>query len=179
VAQAENTPAIPNGVKIRPATLADIKSYRELRLEALRNHPAAFGQDYSTAVARDQEYWIERLRINEEKEALFFAESDNQLIGMTGIFRNLSNRERHSATIWGVYVKPSWRGKRIAEALVYSCLAWAKEQSVIIVKLAVETNNQSAIRCYERCGFRTYGVEPKAAFYKDKFYDACLMALEL
>lgn len=170
---------LSDGISIRPATLADREAFRELRLEALQSHPTAFGQEYSSLVDRDQEYWIEKLTIEEEKEALFFAEHNSQLIGMTGIFRSLSRKARHSATIWGVYVRPKWRGNHIAETLIRSCLEWAKEQGVVIVKLSVETTNQSAVHCYERCGFSTYGVEPKAAFYGNKFYDACLMSIYL
>jgi RimJ/RimL family protein N-acetyltransferase len=166
-------------IRFRTAVLADVESFRELRLEALRNHPTAFGQDYVEAAKRNQEYWIKTLTINEESEALFFAEYNSQLIGMTGIFRGLSIKGRHSATVWGVYVKPEWRGRHIAEALLRSCLAWAKDHHVAIVKLGVVTTNKPAIRVYERCGFSTYGIEPKAIYYDNIFYDECLMAVHL
>ncbi len=77
---------------IRHATPADVDSFRELRLEALKNHPTAFGADYEESLARPDEHWRERLNMDKDKEALFFAESDGQLIGMTGIFRGLSKK---------------------------------------------------------------------------------------
>ncbi len=170
-----------DGVTIRPATLGDVKSFRELRLEALQNHPTAFGQDYTEVLSRQQKYWEETLTINNEEEAIFLAEAEHegQLIGMTGILRRLSKKSMHSATIWGVYVKPRWRGNHIAEALIRACLAWAKEHGIVIVKLAVVTNNQSAIRSYERCGFSTYGIEPKVIFHDHQYYDEYLMSIEL
>lgn len=172
----------PSGqVIIRAATLADVAAYRELRLEALKNHPTAFGQDYAEALSRPQKYWEETLTINNEEKAIFLAEAEHkrELIGMTGISRRLSNKSMHSANIWGVYVKPEWRGNHLAETLIRSCLAWAKEQGVVIVKLGVLANNQSAVRCYERCGFETYGVEPKGLFHENVFYDGYLMAVQL
>ena len=47
---------------------------------------------------------------------------------------------------------------------------------VLIVKLGVSTTNTPAIRCYARCGFTIYGIEPKAVCYDGVFYDELLMA---
>jgi len=164
---------------IRHAISSDVDSFRELRLEALQNHPTAFGADYEESAARPSEHWQERLKIDKDKEALFFAEHDGQLAGMTGIFRGSSKKNRHDSTIWGVYVRSQWRGRHISEALVRSCLDWAKEQGLAIVKLAVVTTNQPAIRCYKRCGFSTYGKEPKALYHGSTYYDEYLMAVEI
>ncbi len=168
---------MPNGITIRHAKPADVESFRALRLEALKNHPDAFGQAYADAAAKENEYWLNRLNINEVEDALFFAEKDSQLIGMTGIHRSMAVKAKHAAMIWGVYVKPEWRGNHISESLIQSCVEWAKTQGVVIVKLAVVTGNLSALRCYEKCGFKTYGTEPKAIFYDDVYYDEYLMAL--
>ena len=119
------------------------------------------------------------LTIKSEEQALFFSEKDGQLIGMTGIYRSLSKKSLHSAMIWGVYVRPQWRGRHISEKLVRACLKWAKDQGLAIVKLAVVTTNQSAIHCYERCGFTIYGTEPKAINYDGAYYDEYLMAIEV
>jgi len=163
-------------VLIRAAALADADAYRELRLAALKNHPTAFGQNYEESLARPREYWVERLSQKQDEIALYFAEHENGLIGMTGIIRPASVKAKHSATIWGVYVIPAWRGLHIAEALIQACLDWAKVQKISIVKLAVVTANQSAKQCYERIGFTTYGVEPQAIFYENQYYDEYLMA---
>lgn len=175
-------PAVQSGsIKVRHANLADVDAYRELRLEALKNHPTAFGQDYAEALLRPPSYWEETLTMDSKEKALFLAEamSQGQLVGMTGISRSSYKKASHSANIWGVYVRPEWRGNHIAEGLIRSCLTWAEEQGIIIVKLGVLGNNQPAIRCYERCGFKTYGIEPKGLFYEGAFYDGCLMAVEL
>lgn len=166
-------------IAIRHSVLTDVDSYRELRLEALKNHPTAFGADYAENLRKPPTYWLERLTIKSDEQALFFAEQNRQLISMTGIFRSLSSKSRHAATIWGVYVKPAWRGQRIAEALIRACLSWAEQQNIVIVKLAVITGNLSAIRCYERCGFTTYGTEPKAIRYKGAYHNEYLMSIEI
>ncbi len=135
--------------------------------------------DYAEAASKTHEYWENTLKFNTEEKALFFAVQSIQLIGMTGIYRNMSPKTRHTAAIWGVYVKPNWRGRNISERLVRACLGWAKEQNIVIVKLAVVTNNIPAIRCYERCGFTVYGAEPKAIIHDSVYYDEYLMSFEL
>ena len=166
-------------IKIRDAKLTDIDAFRELRLEALKNHPTAFGQDYDENLLRPQTYWENTLTFNNAEQALFFAEQSGQLIGMAGIFRRMSKKCLHSADIWGVYVKSGWQGRHIAEDLIRSCLNWAKHQNIVIVKLAVVTDNPSAIRCYKRCGFAIYGKEPKAISFNGEYYDEYLMSLEI
>jgi len=170
---------MPEEIIIRHAKLQDVETYRELRLEGLKNHPDTFGQDYDDAASRDHEYWENTLKINNKEKALFFATKDKQLIGMTGIYRGMSRKSQHGATIWGVYVRPDWRGKHISESLVSACLGWAKQEGIIIVHLGVVTNNIPAIRCYEHCGFTTYGTQPKAIYYNSKYYDEYLMAVEI
>jgi RimJ/RimL family protein N-acetyltransferase len=162
-------------VLIRTATLADVDGYRTLRLEALQKHPTSFGQSYETILAQPQSYWVERLE-PDPYLSLYFAEHGEQLIGMAGIIRPSGFKVKHNATIWGVYVKEAWRGQHIAEAMIRACLDWAKSNGVIIAKLAVVSDNQSAIHCYERCGFTTYGVEPQVIFYDGSYYDEYLMA---
>ncbi len=110
-----------------------------------------------------------------DESTIFLAAHEEALIGMTGIARAGSPKTRHSAWVWGVYVRPEWRGLHIAEELILSCFAWAKARKIVIAKLGVAAVNQPAIRCYERCGFKIYGTEPRAISYEGKYYDEHLM----
>ncbi len=169
----------PRGtVTLRSAREEDAPAYRDLRLEALRNHPEAFSSDYAANLAKPMTFWVERLRFSSADSAvmMYFAVHDQQLIGMCGITRTNSPKTWHSANIVGMYVRPEWRGLRIAEELVTACVDWARTQEVRIVKLAVVTTNTRAIRCYARCGFQVYGIEPQALYYDGVFYDELLMA---
>ena len=169
----------PHGtVTIRSATEEDATAYRDLRLEALRSHPEAFSSDYAANLAKPMTFWTERLRSNSADGAVMihFAVHDQQLIGMCGIARADSPKTQHSATIVGMYVRPDWRGFRIGETLVTACVDWARTHGVKVVKLAVVTTNAPAIRCYARCGFQVYGIEPQALYYDSVFYDELLMA---
>ncbi len=168
--------ATPHGkVMLREAKTADAAQFRELRLAALQDSPAAFSADYQTNLSQPAKYWEDRLTLQPDEAAIFLAASESNLIGMTGIVRGNSPKTKHDALIWGVYVRPEWRGLHIAEELINSCLEWAKARKIVLAKLGVVTVNQAAIRCYERCGFKNYGTEPRAIFYEGKYYDEYLM----
>ena len=164
-------------VSIRPTREEDAAAFRELRLEALRGHPEAFGADYAEALARPIEFWQERVRsgAGNDRGVTYVAEAGGALVAMTGLFRGDGPKMRHSATIWGVYVAPDWRGLGIADALIEACIGRAGQLGLRLVKLNVVTTNAAAIRCYVRCGFRVFGVEPEVIFCDGTYYDELLM----
>jgi ribosomal protein S18 acetylase RimI-like enzyme len=172
-------------VTIRPGTTADAPRLRELRLKALSGHPQAYSSDYDTALNDPLATWVDRLEryARSVDETLQLAETateaDAVLVGMTGIYRDPRVKIRHMATIWGVYVDPAWRGQRIGERLVKACLDWAAAHEVVFVRLAVVSNNVSAIQCYLHCGFSVYGVEPKSLRWEGRYYDELLMGCDL
>jgi RimJ/RimL family protein N-acetyltransferase len=166
-------------ITIRDATPADALAFRELRLEALQDSPTAFSADYQKNLNHPAKYWEDRLTMEEDEATIFLAEHEGKLVGMTGIARGGSPKTRHGAWVWGVYVTPEWRGLRIAEELINSCFTWAKARKILLVKLGVASTNRAAVRCYERCGFSTYGTEPRAIFYEGKYYDEFLMSRSL
>lgn len=165
-------------IVIRESSPSDLMQYRELRLGALQDSPTAFSADYEINLNQPMNFWEGRLKPDEHGK-LFFAEHASQLTGMTGIRQGESPKTKHGAYIWGVYVRPEWRGLHIAEAFIETCIEWAKMRQVNIVKLGVMTNNTSAVRCYERCGFTIYGIEPRGILYEGKYHDEYLMSRSL
>jgi len=169
----------PRGsVVLRVARAEDVEAYREMRLEALRDHPDVFSSDYAENLARPMSSWSEALQSDRADRTVMmhFAEHEGQLIGMGAIVREHSPKVRHSATVVSMYVRPAWRGLGVGGALLDTCLQWARTHDVAIVKIAVVTTNADAIRCYARHGFRVYGIEPQALCHAGVPYDELLMA---
>lgn len=170
----------PRGnVLIREAKPGDASAFRALRLEALQDSPIAFSADYQKSLSHSPRHWEDLLTMHADEETIYFAKHDDDLIGTTGIARGGSPKTRHSATVWGVYVTPQWRGLHIAEELIRSCFSWAKAREIVTAKLGVAAMNTSAVRCYQRCGFQIYGTEPRALFFDGKYYDFHLMSCSL
>jgi RimJ/RimL family protein N-acetyltransferase len=163
---------------IRTTTADDAEKLRELRLEALTNHPKEFSSTPEDALKHD---WNERAVTGhgDHLDATFVAEKDGQLVGMTGIAASDRQKFPHSAYIWGVYVRPDFRGRGIAKVLVNAALQWAQKKGRTIVRLSAVATNPFAIRCYINCGFSIYGIEPASVVVDGVEYDEILMAKRL
>jgi RimJ/RimL family protein N-acetyltransferase len=168
-------------VAIRPTREEDAAAYRNLRLESLLAHPEAFGADYETSAARPIEYWQERMRSGAggPQGITYLAEASGELVGMTALVRNELAKTRHWAHIFGVYVRPDWRRAGVADALLEACVGYARELGLRMVKLGVVTTNVAAIRLYQGCNFRIYGLEPEAIYHDGVYYDELLMARKI
>lgn len=162
-------------VLIREADPSDAPAYRDLRLYALQESPIAFSADYQKNASYPPQYWVERLTMHAEESAIYLAQHESAIVGMSGIFRGDSPKTRHTATVWGVYVRPEWRGLHIAQELIGACLRWARARNIVGARLGVTATNTAAIRCYERCGFRITGTEPRAMYHEGSYYDFYLM----
>ncbi|NLG28425.1 MAG: GNAT family N-acetyltransferase [Chloroflexi bacterium] len=167
-------------ITIRAAVPADAAELRVMRLEALERDSFAFSSDVDTAAQESVQAWAERIAryASAGEGQIQVALSGDRYVGMVGIARGGKVKVRHNGWIWGAYVRAAWRGLHIGEALLNGCVAWARAQELAIVKLGVAVSNTPAIRCYARCGFAVYGIEPKASLDKGVFIDELLMARE-
>ena len=162
-------------IVIREATPMDAIQFRELRLYALQDSPTAFSADYQKNLSHSAQYWEDLLTMHPDESTIFLAGHETSLIGATGIVRGGTPKTRHSATVWGVYVRPEWRGLHIAETLINACFTWARTRAIVAARLGVTATNTSAIRCYERCGFTVTGMEPRALYYNGQYHDFYMM----
>ncbi|AUC85850.1 ribosomal-protein-alanine acetyltransferase [Polaribacter sp. ALD11] len=84
------------------------------------------------------------------------AVSDEELVG-SGYLRVADSNHYHKNLKHGyigfIFVKPSFRGKRISNLILESLKNWAKEKELKELRLDVYSNNASAIKSYERFGF--------------------------
>ena len=161
-------------VAIRTTCSADAEALCALRVEGLRANPTAFVTTAEEALAED---WRQRAGEGngEGLSAIFVAEAGGRLVGMTGIVASPRAKLRHSAFIWGVYVRPAWRGGRLAERLVNAAVEWARGKGCTIVRLGVTAGNEAAYRVYVRCGFAVYGRERASQVVEGVEYEEVLM----
>jgi len=164
-------------LSIRPLQPSDAQAYRDLRLEALRTSPEAFGSSYEEEAPLSLETIAARIPTS-GPNAIFGAFAGTGLVGMAGFAVHDRLKARHKGVMWGVFVKPEWRKRQVGKALVQRVIDHAALH-VIMLEAAVGLANEGARRTYHGLGFRPYGIERKALRVGDTFYDEELLYLDL
>ena len=169
----ESQPAGP-AIAIRRLDGADAEDYRTIRLAALAREPEAFGSVYDAEVARPIEAFAERLATSQ----VFGAYAGDRIVGLAGFKPESGPKDNHKAFVWGLYVRPSARGRGVARALMAAIIASARDQ-VEQLTLAVVEGNDAARTLYENLGFEVYGLEPRALKSAAGYRNEVLMVLFL
>ncbi len=152
--EAPNQP-LPPGLEIRPVLPEHMCQIWEAQRE--------FNAGLFENVAED---WLEdkypAWLANPQNQAGFWqvAWDGERLAGM--MLARLDEAEaggRHGHTEH-IYVRPEWRGRGLASALIAHSLRLLKAQGATEVELGVDAENESAaFRLYERLGYRTFSVD--------------------
>lgn len=163
-------------VLVRPFLPSDAQAYRELRLEALASAPEAFGSSYEEEVSLSVEDFRARIPLS-GPNAIFGGFSGQALVGMAGFVMYDRLKARHKGLMWGVFVKPAWRGTGLGRDLVRHVVDHASKH-VVVLEAAVGLANESARRTYHRLGFEPYGIERKALRVGETYYDEELLLID-
>ncbi len=156
---------------IRRLNRKHLDAYIAIRLEALRNHPEAYGTSAESFAARPPEEVDEFL----SRRAVFgVMTAADTLAGIVVYDRDAGERASHRGWLLQVYVRPELRGTGAALALLEAAAEHARSE-VIQLHLMVGTHNQPAIRLYERAGFKIYGTEPRSLCVNGRYIDEHLM----
>ncbi|RDU38860.1 GNAT family N-acetyltransferase [Neobacillus piezotolerans] len=165
-------------MEIRKLNAQDAKMYRTLRLEALRNHPDAFGSSYEEELEYPLSLFEERFRNGPAVTLGAFI--DGGLAGTVTLFPETKKKFMHRVNLVAMYVDPKQRRSGAGKKLVSAALDLAREmEGVTHVYLAVTSTNIPAKKLYESMGFVTYGVDKSALNLDGTLYSEDLMVLVL
>lgn len=165
-------------VDVRHLTATDAPAFRALRLRALREHPEAFTSSHEEDEKLPLAATEQRLHSSEERR-FWGAFGSAALCGIVGLEREQRAKNRHKATIVGMYVAPECAGRGIGSALVDAVLREARTSRLELLVLTVTQGNHAATRLYEQAGFRSFGVEPDAIRVGGRSFAKKHMYLEL
>lgn len=163
----------------RNLVAADAAAYRKLRLKALANDPQAFGSDTDRESAWPIEQFAQRID-PKPHQTTFGAFDARRLIGSLGFLRNTLLKTKHSASLFGLFVDPAYRGRDIAQALLHRAIAKAQAMpGVSQLELAVNVENAAALHLYEAAGFAPWGRRPDALRIGNTSFDEFHMILDV
>jgi ribosomal protein S18 acetylase RimI-like enzyme len=160
--------------RLTEAVAGDAVLYREIRLEALRTNPEAFGSTFEIEDAKPLSWFSAGLA----NSTLLGAFRDAQLLAIAGFAIQQGQKKAHKGFIWGMYVRPDARGAGIGRRLIEAILDLARHH-VELVQLSVVRGNEEARRLYVSLGFLEYGTEKNALKQNGRYYDEVLMAKDL
>ncbi|QDQ28979.1 GNAT family N-acetyltransferase [Chitinimonas arctica] len=163
---------------IRLASGDDAALWQAIRLEALQNHPEAFGSSYQEE--RDMPLATVAAKLIDPLNRVWVAEEGGQLLGTATARRESAAKARHRTSLFAMYVVPSARQRGIGRQLVEAVIRSARDElEADWLQLGVERNNQAAFTLYQRLGFVSWGCEPDSLRVNGQSYDEYHMALDL
>jgi ribosomal protein S18 acetylase RimI-like enzyme len=147
-------------ITIEPITPLNTFLFKAVRLRALEDAPLAFSSTYAKEVQLSDSDWMERVkRWNGDNGAGFLAMDEDTACGIAGSFLDQNDATR--ARLISMWTAATHRQRGIGRLLVNGVLNWARDRHARVLLLMVTSNNEPAIRFYQRLGFtRTGRTEP-------------------
>jgi GNAT superfamily N-acetyltransferase len=140
-------------VLVRETVADDWQALRDIRLEALRDAPTAFGSTYEQETERGEAHWRDRIARGGTFLAFVPEVSATEPSGLIGGYQE----DPVTVELVSMYVRPRARGRGVGEALVAAVIDWAGQRNAAAVRLWVTETNTPALALYERCGFALTG----------------------
>jgi ribosomal protein S18 acetylase RimI-like enzyme len=127
---------------------------------ALEDSPGAFDSTYAKESQLADSEWMQRVeRWNGQTGTGFLAMDAGTACGIAGSFLDQNDRTR--ANLISMWTAPTHRKRGIGRLLVNEVLNWAQGRNARALQLMVTSNNEPAIRFYQRLGFTQTGrTEP-------------------
>ncbi len=123
-----------------------------------------------------REVWRKRLAEPGEGGHNLVAVAGERVVGMLSL-HTFPRPRRHHAGAVGLSVHEEWQGKGVGSALMRAGLDLADNWlGLTRLELEVYTDNEAAIRLYERFGFEREGLLRRHAYRDGRYVDSYVMA---
>lgn len=151
-------------MEIRRLTPDDASSFSSLRLKALREEPMSFSSSPEEHAKFDLDSLGKRIAPSLDSFVLGAFDSTGELVGIVGVYRQAPAKHAHKAFMWGMYVSPSHRergtGKKLLEAAIRETATLPR---IELLCTSVFLSAPTARALYPRCGFTSWGIQPRSA----------------
>ncbi|HIK02189.1 TPA: GNAT family N-acetyltransferase [archaeon] len=105
---------------------------------------------------------------------------DGKIIGICGINRDFMKKSAMDhVAIMDISVSVNWRGSGLAKLLFEKTLDTAKSLDLELIELYCDSNNEGALRFYEKLGFSRVGSRKRHSKRDGKYSDIIIMEMWL
>jgi RimJ/RimL family protein N-acetyltransferase len=141
-------------ITIRRIRVGEGELFKQIRLDAVRESPAAFGSTYESMSRRTPESWTRQADSSAQgpDRATFLAFSGDKPVGIMALYRIEEGSD--VGELLQVWVSPEYRSQALAAEITDAVFDWAGESGFRTVVAAVAKENARALRFYEKYGFR-------------------------
>lgn len=103
---------------------------------------------------------------------------EEAIVSIVTLQRYSRSRVAHRANLAISVRKDHWN-QGIGTKMMQALIDFAKAAGLTVLELEVRTDNDAAIRLYEKMGFHTFGAYPRFVQINGVYYDANYMTLQL
>ena len=167
-------------MEIRRFEVKDAEALWRLRMTALESDPWSFAESVEELQQISVEEYGRRIGSGGDGNFVMGAFETDRALGMCGFYRETLQKRRHKGHLWGVFVVPAERGKKLGRALAERAIELARNlPDLRSIQLTVSITQNAARQLYRGLGFRVFGIEPRALGIGGEFVDEEHMILEL
>ena len=158
----------------KPADAENVLSY--LKMIGGESDNLTFGAEGVPFSIEAEQSFIQS-RLDSKKDVLYLVKCNGEIVG-NGSINSLSGRMSHRAEL-GISVRKDYWGKGVGTKLMSALISFAGNAGFEILSLEVRSDNDRAIRLYERFGFKKIATYPGFMKIKGALVDYDLMYLTL
>ncbi|MGC1516601.1 MAG: GNAT family N-acetyltransferase [Maribacter sp.] len=145
-------------IQIREATTDDLPQLLRFEQEVILAE-----RPFDPTIKNEEVYYYDLKGLMKNPRALVLVACDATRIIASGYALEKPARHyldhEHYAYLGFMYTDASYRGRGINGRIIGSLQQWAVEQGLSEIRLTVYDENESAIRAYEKVGFKKHIVE--------------------
>ncbi len=156
-------------ISVQKLSPNDWQQYRDIRLMALKDDPHAFGSSYEEEVGQTEFDWQSRIG------AMWFALDGEDVVGLIGLLQGENQSSKHCGYVISTWVKPQFRGKGIAKAMLKKLQDVAPSLGLRKLSLQVTVTKTAAFGLYQDLGFKTVGLLKNNLLKDGQYFDEYLM----
>lgn len=163
---------------IRKATLDDAKKILEyLKIVGGESDNLTFGNEGINLSIEEEQNYLKNI-LHSSSNLCIVADDNERIVGVLNLIANSKNRLLHNSEIGVSVIKEYWH-KGIGSKLLQYAIEFAMTKGIENINLTVKSDNENAIKLYQKFGFKKVGTLYRYLKINNEYYDCDLMQLFL